>query len=34
MFGVMDTSMKAVIVVVAAAVITGVILLGRWLTKK
>ena len=34
MFGVMDTSMKIVIVVVAAAVITGVILLGRWLTRK
>jgi len=34
MFGVMDTSMKIVITVVAAALITGVILLGRWLTKK
>lgn len=34
MFGAMDTSMKIVIAVVAAALITGVILLGRFLTKK
>lgn len=34
MFGVMDTSMKIVIAVVAVTLVTGVILLGRWLTKK
>jgi hypothetical protein len=34
MFGVMDTGMKTTLVIAAAALITLVIVAGRWLTRR